>query len=162
MCDRATEFKDIYVHGECQKVFCFRSGMAVYEEILADGRYMASGRNNAGYTPNVLEAYPTRFAGYSQSVSGEKKLIDIFDSSSAFEIEADGISLDGSWEYVSFEKSEKNIENTQKSVLCAKLTVPYHFWTFAEHGGNPAEFKNIMTDKKLNFALLRMGEGIVV
>lgn len=46
--------------------------------------------------------------------------------------------------------------------LGAKLTVPYHFWTFAEHGGNPAEFKNIMTDKRLNFALLRMGEGIVV
>lgn len=123
MCDKAAEFKDIYVHGECQKVFCFRTGMAVYEEIFADGRYMASGRNNAGYTPNVLEAYPTRFAGYSQSVSGEKKLIDIFDSSSAFEIEADGVSLDGSWEYVSFEKSEKNIENTQKSVLCAKLVL---------------------------------------
>lgn len=44
----------------------------------------------------------------------------------------------------------------------AKLTVPYHFWTFAEHGGNPHEFKKIMEEEKLNFMLLRMGEGIVI
>ena len=47
-------------------------------------------------------------------------------------------------------------------ILKAKLTVPCHFWNFAEHGGNPNEFINAMKEKELSFKLLRMGEGIII
>lgn len=46
--------------------------------------------------------------------------------------------------------------------LCPKLTIPCHFWNFAEHGGNPGEFVEIMNKKKLNYKLLRIGEGIII
>ena len=48
--------------------------------------------------------------------------------------------------------------------LNAKLTVPCHFWNFAEHEGNPYEF--IKNMKKIapqyKFYLMRMGEKIIV
>lgn len=46
--------------------------------------------------------------------------------------------------------------------LNPELTVPCHFWNFAEHGGNPAIFANIMKMKKLNYKIFRMGEGVVL
>ena len=48
------------------------------------------------------------------------------------------------------------------AILTPDMTIPYHFWTFAEHGGNPEEFKEKMTEKKLSYKLLRIGEGIII
>lgn len=47
-------------------------------------------------------------------------------------------------------------------ILKPKMTVPCHFWNFAEHGGNPDSFRKAMEDKGLNHKLLRMGEGILI
>ena len=47
-------------------------------------------------------------------------------------------------------------------ILQPGLTIPCHFWNFAEHGGNPNEFRQAMTDKGLSYKLLRMGEGIII
>ncbi len=47
-------------------------------------------------------------------------------------------------------------------MLNAKMTVPCHFWNFAEHGGNPNEFISEMKEKGLNYRLLRMGESIII
>lgn len=46
--------------------------------------------------------------------------------------------------------------------LCPRLTVPYHFWCFAEHRGDPLAFQKRMQEKKLPHMLLRIGEGIII
>lgn len=48
------------------------------------------------------------------------------------------------------------------NILEPHVTVPYHFWTFVEHGGNPEEFKNQMIEMNLSYKLLRIGEGIII
>lgn len=47
-------------------------------------------------------------------------------------------------------------------ILKPGVTVPCHFWNFAQHEGNPNEFINAMEERNLNYKVLRMGEGIVV
>ena len=48
--------------------------------------------------------------------------------------------------------------------LSAKLTVPCHFWNFAEHEGNPYKFIKSMQEIAPNnkFYLMQMGEGIII
>ena len=47
------------------------------------------------------------------------------------------------------------------SVIRPRLTVPCHYWNFAEHGGNPALFMQAMkeTASDLPFLLMRQGEA---
>jgi len=47
-------------------------------------------------------------------------------------------------------------------ILKPKLTVPCHFWNFAEHGGDPNKFIEEMKNRNLNFKLMRIGEGIII
>lgn len=47
-------------------------------------------------------------------------------------------------------------------LLQPKLSVPCHYWNFAEHGGNPDEFAEEMKKKSLAFSVLRIGEGIKI
>lgn len=54
-------FKNVYVHDEGdKKVFCYRTGLCVYEEVLHRGCLASAGWNTAGYTLNVLDDMPTR------------------------------------------------------------------------------------------------------
>lgn len=48
------------------------------------------------------------------------------------------------------------------ALLSPKLTVPCHFWNFAEHGGNPAVFIEKMKSNagKCDYMLMRQGETI--
>ncbi|MBQ7726184.1 MAG: MBL fold metallo-hydrolase [Clostridia bacterium] len=48
------------------------------------------------------------------------------------------------------------------AILNAKLTVPAHYWNFAEHGGNPARFCEAMKalPEKHNYLIMRPGETI--
>lgn len=59
-----------------------------------------------------------------------------------------------------------NLDETQAAItaenLQPKLTVPCHFWNFAEHGGNPAIFAKEMQDRELNYNILYMGEEVFV
>lgn len=59
-----------------------------------------------------------------------------------------------------------NLNETEAAItaenLCPKLTVPCHFWNFAEHGGNPAIFAEEMKKRKLNYEIMYMGEGVLV
>lgn len=96
----AKDFRDIYFHEEGEKkVFCFRTGLTVYEEVFDGTRYTAAGWNTAGYTLNVLEDFPSRLDR------------DAFTEAQSFDIEADGVSLSWDWEYVGFESSEERLEN---------------------------------------------------
>jgi len=50
------------------------------------------------------------------------------------------------------------------SILKPKMTVPCHYWNFAEHGGNPGLFKTNMESIAPDsaFTLMRQGEGILI
>lgn len=90
------EFRDIYVHSEGDKqIFCYRTGLTVYEEVFANNRYMSGGWNAAGYTLNVLDDMPTRLNN------------DAFREPQSFDVEADGVSLGWDWEFVSFSQKEE-------------------------------------------------------
>ncbi len=107
-----------------QKVFSFRTGMSVYEEVLLNGRYMSAGWNIAGYTLDVLESYPTRIAGFAKVlIGGETNPNQLFRDAQAFYVELDGVSLDNSWEFVNFEKNDEVIEGTGAKVIHGKLTL---------------------------------------
>ena len=59
-----------------------------------------------------------------------------------------------------------NLNETEAAItaenLNPKLTVPCHFWNFAEHGGNPAIFADEMKKRNLNYKILYMGEKIII
>ncbi len=94
-------FRDIYVHTEGgATIFCYRTGMTVYEEKFENGRYTAAGWNPAGYTQNVLDSFPTRLP------------TDAFAEAQSFDVEAEGMSLSWHWEYVGFEQFTETVEKT--------------------------------------------------
>ena len=96
----APTFRNIYTHEENgQKVFCYRTGLTVYEEVFAGGRYMSAGWNAAGYTLNVLDDMPTRLSN------------SLFTEAQAFDVEADGVSLAWDWKYLGFDEKEEILEN---------------------------------------------------
>ena len=94
-----TNFKNVYVHDEGdKKVFCYRTGLCVYEEVLHSGCLASAGWNTAGYTLNVLDDMPTRLNA------------DLFTEAQSFDAEADGVSLSWDWEYVGFDAREETLE----------------------------------------------------
>ena len=106
-----SEFRDVYVSGEENKHFCYRTGMTVYEEVFANGRYMAAGWNTSGYTLNVLEDFPTRMDN------------SMFREPQAFDLEADGVSLGWDWDLVDFSQSEEIVETTLACVTHCKVVL---------------------------------------
>ncbi len=50
------------------------------------------------------------------------------------------------------------------SILKPKLAIPCHFGNFAEHGGNPGLFAELMQNqgKDVNYRIMRVGEGIAL
>ena len=50
------------------------------------------------------------------------------------------------------------------SVLKPQLTVPCHYWNFAEHGGDPGRFQQVMKDitPDAPYCLMRQGEGMTL
>jgi len=96
----ALTFKNVYTHEEADKrIFCYRTGLCVYEEIFQQGYYTAAGWNAAGYTLNVLDDMPTRLHH------------GMFTEAHSFDVEADGVSLSWDWEYVDFTEHEEVTEN---------------------------------------------------
>ena len=94
---------DVYYQPGKNPVFCYRTGLAVYEETLYNGVLVASGYNAAGYPLNVLSNYPSRLD------------VNNFPEASAFHVELNGISLDACLEFVDF--TTERTEGYCKSVL---------------------------------------------
>ena len=94
------KYCDVFYQPGENPVFCYRAGLAVYEETLYHGVLVSSGYNAAGYPLNVLSNYPTRLNPSS------------FQEASAFHVELDGISLDSCLEFVDFttERTEERCE----------------------------------------------------
>lgn len=77
-------------------VFCYRSGLTVYEEVFADGTLNAAGWNAAGYPLNVLTNYPSRLHA------------EDFIEPNAFGLTIDGECCDRGLTYVGFEDSQED------------------------------------------------------
>ncbi|MBR0510382.1 MAG: alpha-galactosidase [Clostridia bacterium] len=95
------EFKDIYLNEDPygQPVFCYRTGMTVYEEIFDKNRLVSAGWNTAGTPLNVLEGMPFRLD------------YDAFAAPWSFDVEAGGETLSYDWKYIGFEKRTETLEN---------------------------------------------------
>jgi len=111
-------YKDIYVstgrvdfRGTQFPVFCYRTGLTVYEESFDNGRLVSAGWNTSGTPLNVLEDIPVRlnFEDYPEPF--------------AFSVEVNGECLDYDWDYVGFEKSEEYISATKTETLHGIITL---------------------------------------
>lgn len=93
------DYFDVYYQPGEDPVFCYRSGLAVYEEGLVRGAFVSRGYNPAGYPLNTLTNCPTRI--------DPKK----FDEPFAFRLEINGVCLGYDLKFVDFstEKTEKNL-----------------------------------------------------
>jgi len=96
------EFFDVYYQAGENPVFCYRSGLTVYEEVLSNGALVSGGWNTAGYPLNVLSNCATRI-----------KPTD-FSEPFVFKIDVNGQCVSFDLEFVDFttEKSEENIRAT--------------------------------------------------
>lgn len=100
-------FKDaVFYDNENEKVISYRSGLTVYEEKFECGMLTAEGRNGAGFMLNVQDDLPTRF--------GRNR----FAEPQSFDFLADGFSLSGTWEFISFDKEIKKLENGTEVLSC--------------------------------------------
>ena len=117
------DFKDIFVCDDgTQTTFSYRTGLSVYEEVFLNGRFMSAGWNISGYTLNVLEAYPTRLSGYARDLMGGiKSTQNAFREAQSFVVEADGVSLDGSWELAGHTEETEIIEDNGKEILHGRV-----------------------------------------
>lgn len=93
------EFFDVYYKDGENPVFCYRSGLTVYEEVLTNGVFVSGGWNTAGYPLNVLSNCATRI--------DPKDFSEPF----AFNIEVNGRCVSHHLKFVDFttEKSEKDL-----------------------------------------------------
>jgi len=61
-----------------------------------------------------------------------------------------------------------NLNEAQAAQVCGilkpKLAIPCHFGNFAEHGGNPGKYAEIMKKDfpSLSYRIMRVGEGITI
>ena len=90
------KFYDVFYQPGENPVFCYRSGLMVYEETLQNGVFVSSGYNAAGYPLNVLTNVPSRL---DPTAYGEPY---------AFELEINGINLGYGLEFDSFVSAEED------------------------------------------------------
>lgn len=93
------DYFDVYYQAGESPVFCYRSGMLVYEEKFMDGTLLAQGYNTAGYPLNVLTNCATRL--------NHQRFREPF----AFNLEINGRCIDYDLEFVDFttEKTDQNV-----------------------------------------------------
>lgn len=138
-----------YRQGE-NPVFCYRSGLAVYEETLFGGVLVSSGYNAAGYPLNVLSNFPTRLNPAD------------FHEPSAFNIELDGQCVDYSLELENFEtlRSKNKIEAiiTFKSGIKPVKIKVHTILDGTQMFTRYLEIENL-SDKSLNLSRLSLFSG---
>lgn len=93
------DYFDVYYQPGEAPVFCYRSGMMVYEEKFFNGTLLSAGYNAAGYPLNVLTNCATRLDP------------TLFREPFAFNLEVNGQSIDYDLTFVDFttEKTQENI-----------------------------------------------------
>ena len=115
-----TYYDAYYQPGE-NPVFCYRSGLMVYEEALIGGVFVSQGYNAAGYPLNVLTNCPTRL---DPTQFGEPY---------AFNLEINGINLGHALEFDSFVTAEEDSGLHTTVILKSRLLpVEIHIHTLLD------------------------------
>ena len=94
------EYRNAYYQPGENPVFCYRTGLTVYEEVFADGKLTVGGWNAAGYPLNVLGSGATRMAP------------DAFARPEAFDLQIGGASCSQELSFVSFQSEEEDETHT--------------------------------------------------
>ena len=81
------EFANLFIKDKDMPIFCYRSGLTVYEEGFRGGNLNALGYNGAGYTLDVLEDMPTYFKPND------------FLKREAFSVDVNGVTCRNNWKY---------------------------------------------------------------
>ncbi|MBR4859141.1 MAG: alpha-galactosidase [Clostridia bacterium] len=145
-------FFDAYRTGGENPVFCYRSGLAVYEETFLGGVLVSSGFNASGYPLGLLQLCPSRLDPAD------------FHEPSSFNIEIDGQSIDYRLKLIGSETVKDNnrletimtLESEIKPVRLKIHTVLDGTQMFSRY----IEIENL-SDKNLNLSrLVLLGGGL--
>ncbi len=117
-------YHDVYYQPGSAPVFCYRSGLTVYEETFSGGTLNASGWNAAGYPLNVLTNFPSRLNP------------DLFIHPNSFRLEIDGEYCDRELTFLSFDKRvEEGNTHAVITLRCARKAILIRIHTLLD--GSP-------------------------
>ena len=91
----STSYRGVFYQPGPEPVFCYRTGLTVYEESFSGGALLSRGWNTAGYPLNVLSGLPTRLNPAS------------FAEPQAFRLDIDGEYCDWGLTFVSLPMRRK-------------------------------------------------------
>lgn len=133
-------------------IFCYRSGMTVYEEGYHNGYFSSFGWNGAGFTLNVLEDMPS----YLKS--------DYFAKSEVFSVDVNGKTLRRGWKYVKHDK-EMTQSGEKVTVIFEHESTPVRAYLNTVLDGTSILARNVqfenLTDDKMNISsVVIMGGGL--
>lgn len=97
-------YTNIFLRNAPEPVYCYRSGLTVYEERFLDGTLVPGGWNAAGYPLNVLSNYPTNID------------LNRVAEPSSFHIELDGETMDYNLQVKDFESIVKE-DGCEEAIL---------------------------------------------
>jgi hypothetical protein len=89
------KFYNLFIKDGDMPVFCYRSGLTVYEEGFRGGNFNALGYNGAGFPLDVLEDMPSYFT------PGD------FLKKETFSVDINGVTCRNNWKYEFCEQNEK-------------------------------------------------------
>ncbi len=98
------DYKNIFLREMPEPVYCYRSGLAVYEERFLNGTLVSGGWNAAGYPLNVLSNFPS----FIDNVP--------FAEPTTFHVELDGETVDYMLEIVDFKQISRE-DGFEEAVL---------------------------------------------
>lgn len=103
-------YVNVFERNQKEAVYCYRSGLTVYEERFVEGALVPGGWNAAGYPLNVLSNYPTFLdpSAYAEPTS--------------FHVELDGECMDFFLEIKDYEK-KKCGNGTEEVILTLSSTI---------------------------------------
>ncbi len=140
-----SEFSDVYCHEfEGKQVFCYRTGLTVYEESFSEGRLTAAGWNAAGYTLNVLDGMPTNLNPAE------------FREPQSFDLEADGFSLGWDWRLGEREIRREN-GNVRASVTLESAVRPVRVRVVTELDGTDVFTRYLEIENTSETEPIRLG-----
>ncbi|MBQ8508680.1 MAG: alpha-galactosidase [Clostridia bacterium] len=90
-----TYFADIFQKPGNRPIFCYRSGLTVYEEGLDAGMFASLGWNGAGFTQDILDGVTTYLNANN------------FPHAEIFRVDANGVSLTYSWQLAGFDVTKE-------------------------------------------------------
>ncbi len=110
-----SNMRNVYTHTEKGiPVWCYRSGMTVYEEALISGHLVSYGMSGSGYPQNVVEGTPTR---PSTAISY---------ASDVFDLEVNGVTANHRLAVIAFEVADETRENGTVFTHAKLILKPEH------------------------------------